>query len=401
MFKIVRRIFELCVIFLCVVGLVSCGDTAASENEVKVGFIYIGVPGDEGFTYAHDQGRIEAEAMLKEENITMTSAVIESIADTDADATTSAIDRLITQGCEVIFTTSFGYMDPTLEAAAANPDVKFMHCSGYKTSENMSNYFGKIYQERYLCGIVAGMKFNEMLADGTLSKEQCKVGYEGAFPIAEVVRGIDAFTLGLHSVCSFATVEVKYTSTWYDPTTEYSVAKSLINDGCHILMQHQDTTKPQVAAEEAYSATGDVFSIGYHSDMAFRAPNSNLCSAVWNFGDYYAKEIKAVYDNTWTSESYWGGIEDGVVDLVFNEDNKNLPAGVVEAVAAAKQEIIDGKVIFSGKIELESNKDSEGALIDGVTEENGSYFYDCGTGLTDSYLSSTIAWYVKGVSIKA
>lgn len=412
--KFVKKMLALILVSCCIITLSACGNddensTAGDDNQgdvtnqneqIKVGFVYIGVPGDEGFTCAHDQGRKDAEKILADEGIDCETLTIESVSDTDAQATKNACENLVAQGCDLIFTTSFGYMDPTLEVAEENPDVKFMHCSGYKTSDNMGNYFGKIYQARYLTGIVAGMKFNELVEDGTLTEAECKVGYVGAFPIAEVIRGIDAFTLGMQSVCDFATVEVKYTSTWYDPDIEYSTAKALINDGCHIIMQHQDTTNPQIAAEEAYAKTGDVFCIGYHTDMAFRAENANLCSAVWNFGEYYASVIKSVADGTWQAGSYWGDLSDGIVSVVFNDETSELPSGVKDAVAAVNDEFVnDGKKVFTGKIELESNLDTDGNEIADVISENGKYYYDCKDVLSDSYLSSDISWYVKGVTV--
>ncbi|MFA6661506.1 MAG: BMP family ABC transporter substrate-binding protein [Bacilli bacterium] len=395
--KIVTRVLVFLALFSVAFGLVGCKDK--DEADIKVGFLYIGVPGDEGFTYAHDSGRTEAIAILAEEGINVETVEIENVSDSDAAAAKEKIENLIAQGCNLIFTTSYGYMDPTLEEATANPDVTFMHCSGYKTADNMGNYFGKIYQSRYITGVIAGMKFNELVADGTLTEAECKVGYVGAFPIAEVIRGLDAFTMGLQSVCPAATVEIKYTKTWYDPDTEYSTAKALIDDGCHMIAQHQDTTKPQVAAEEAYEAGKNVYCIGYHSDMAFRATQSNLCSAVWNFGEYYASVIKSVYDGTWTTGSYWGGIETGIVGVTTNTDNENLPANTQSVIDENIQEFKDGKVLFAGKIEVASNVDSDGVAIEGVTEEDGKYYYDCGEGCDAGYLTGALNWYVAGVSV--
>ena len=196
-----------------------------------------------------------------------------------------------------------------------------------------------MYQARYLSGIVAGMK--------TKTNE---LGYVAAFPIPEVVRGINAYTLGVRSVNPEAVVKVNWTLTWYDPAKEKEAAKALIADGVDVIAQHQDTAGPQQAAEEA-----GIFSVGYNTDMSATAPKANMTSPAWNWGPYYVSQIKAIKEGTWKSESYWGGLEDGIVDI--SDLTVNAPEGAKEKVEASKKDIISGKnKIFQGPIKDQSGK---------------------------------------------
>ncbi|HNQ98038.1 MAG TPA: BMP family ABC transporter substrate-binding protein, partial [Treponemataceae bacterium] len=219
-----------------------------TKDNIKVGFVYIGTIDDEGYTQAHDQGRLALNAMG------IATAYIEHVAE-NADCE-KAIRDLIDQGCNVVYTNSFGYMDWTIKVAKDHPDVFFGHCSGYKRAANVSTYFGKIYQARYLSGIAAGKK-----------TKVNRIGYVAAMPIPEVIRGINAFTLGIQSVNPKATVEVIWTNTWFDPAVEKQAALELLNKGCDVIAQHQDTTAPQIAAQEK-----GVFAIGYNSPTASAAP---------------------------------------------------------------------------------------------------------------------------------
>ena len=309
MFK--KSLMLLVVLTLAVAGLFGCAPQATDDNgsgtdatasDVKVGFIYIGPPGDGGYTYAHDQGAIYMQEKLGVEVVKKESV--------PEDATVKkAMQDMIDQGCTIIFTTSFGYMQYTLEMAKEHPEIKFLHCSGYEMNDNMSNYFGRIYQARYLTGIVAGMK-----------TQTNKIGYVAAYGIPEVVRGMNAFTLGVRSVNPEATVHVRWTKTWYDPAKEKDAAIALLDDGCDVIAQHQDTTAPQQAAEER-----GVWAVGYNSDMTTSAPEANMTSAVWNWGPYYEKQVKAAMDGNWKAESYWGGLEDGIVSI--SPLTKNAPEG--------------------------------------------------------------------------
>lgn len=231
-------------------------------EKIKVAFIYIGQPGDLGWTYEHDRGRLMLEEALGDKIETV--AVPDVPEGPDAE---KAIRDVVEAGAKIVFTTSYGYMDPTAAVAAEYPDVIFEHCSGYLTADNMANYFGRIEQPRYLAGIVAGSM-----------TESNFIGYVAAFPIPEVVRGINSFTLGVRSVNPDAEVHVVWTNTWYDPVLEREAAVALLDEGADIIAQHQDTTEPQKAAQEAGK-----LSIGYDSDMAKFVGDTVLTSPMWNF----------------------------------------------------------------------------------------------------------------------
>ena len=260
----------------------STADNAAS---VKAGFVYIGKIDDGGYTQAHDQGRLAIEKMGVE------TAYVEDVAETVSD-TCEAIRTLIDEGCNLIYTNSFGFMEGTVEMAKEYPNVKFAHCSGYQRSDNLSTYFGKVYQARYLAGIVAGMK-----------TEKNYIGYVAAKGIPEVIRGINAFTLGVQSVNPDAKIEVVFTDTWYDPSVEKQAALELLNKGVDVIAQHQDTTAPQVAAQEK-----GAYCIGYNFPTADAAPDAYLTAACFNWSTFYTDDCQRALDGTWTSRAYWEGL---------------------------------------------------------------------------------------------
>ncbi len=313
------------------------GSTASDGNGLKVGFIYIGSVGDVGYTYAHDQGRKYLETTLKDKNVT--TLTIENVPETAE--VEKAINNLIDQGCKAIFATSFGYMDFVEKAAKEHADVKFFHCSGYKSnSTNFVNYFGQIEEGRYLSGIVAGLK-----------TKTNKIGYVAAMQIPEVIRGIDFFTLGVRSVNPDAVVNVKWTNTWYDPQVEKDAATALLNEGNDVIAQHQDSTAPQIAAQEK-----NAFAIGYNSDSSKAAPKAYLTAPIWNWGVYYADQVQKILDGTWKAENYLGGMKDGVVDIGPMTDL--VDADIKAKVEEAKKKILDGSFnVLAGPI-----KDQTGAI---------------------------------------
>ncbi len=335
----------------------SAGNTqAADKQDVKMGFIYIGPVGDGGWTYEHDKGRLFLEKELGVKTIYKENCP-------EGPEVKEIMRNMIDQGCNIIAATSFGYMDYMEEIAQDYPEVKFLHCSGYKQSENMANYFGRIYEPRYLSGIVAGMK-----------TESKKIGYVAAFEIPEVVRGINAFTLGVQSICPDAQVIVRWTHTWYDPAKEKAAAIALLDEGCDVIAQHQDTAGPQQAAEERGK-----WAIGYDSDMSKMAPKSNMTSPIWNWGPYYVAQARMVLDGTWKSSAYWGGMKDDIVRLA--PLTAIAPEGAQAKVDEAKQKILDGSLfVFAGPIQ-----DQEGKVR--VPE---------GTSMTDKEMLS-FNWFVKGV----
>lgn len=325
-------------------------------KDMKVGFVYVSPVGDAGYSYSHDLGR-----QALEEVDGVSTSFVESVA--EGQDSERVILNMARKGFDIIFATSFGYMDPMLKVAKDFPNVTFMHCSGYKTAPNMGNYFGRIYQARYLTGMVAGAM--------TKSK---KLGYVAAFPIPEVVRGINAFTLGAQAVNPEVEVRVVWTKTWYDPATEKEAAKSLLDVGCDVIAQHQDSPGPQEAAQER-----DAYSVGYNTDMTSFAPKSHLTAAVWNWGPFYKEMVQQVKDGTWKSQAYWYGLEKGIVDLApFGE---MVPEDVRAAVLAKKADIISGAyTVFSGPI----------------MDQSGAVRVQPDAVMTDEELLS-FDWFVQGV----
>ncbi|GAK53923.1 hypothetical protein U14_05198 [Candidatus Moduliflexus flocculans] len=307
---------KLLVVMLAVaLSLALCVGAFAEEKKIKAAFVYVAPIGDHGWTYAHDLGRQQLEKMGVE------TAYTESVAGPDIER---VIRGYAQKGYDIIFTTSFEFMDPTIEVAADFPNVKFEHCSGFKIAENAGNYFGRIEEPRYLSGMVAG----KMTKSNVL-------GYVAAHPIPEVIRGINSFAKGAREVNPNVVVKVVWTGSWYDPAKEKEAAVSLINAGADVIAQHQDSPAAQEAAEEH-----KVYSIGYNQDMSKFAPNAHLTAPSWNWSVYYEQTIKALQNGTWKAEAYWGGMKDGVVYL--SPLSKAVPQDVVDMVEKRKQEIIDG-----------------------------------------------------------
>ncbi len=309
---------------------------AATGEKFKVAFVYVGPVGDGGWTFAHDQGR----KYLVEKVPNVETTFIENVPETPTDAE-RVITELAQKGNKMIFTTSFGYMDPTINVAKKFPNVYFEHATGYKTAPNVATYQVRQYQPRYLAGIIAG----KMTKSNT-------IGYVAAFPIPEVIGGIDAFTLGARSVNPNAKVKVIWTNTWYDPAIEKAAAKSLLDAGADILAQHQDTPATIQAAQEAGK-----YAFGNDSIMESYGPKAHLASPYWNWGIYYADRVKAAIDGTWKSGEYFGGYKEGVVDLsplnnpAITDDIKKL---VEDKKAAIKAGTLD---VYAGPI-----KDQKGAI---------------------------------------
>jgi len=333
-------------------------EIADDELPVRAAFVYISPPGDLGWTYEHDRGRLMLEAEL---GALVETAYMEDVGD-GPDAA-RVVRQYAQEGWDVIFTTSFGYMEPTYEVAEEFPDVRFEHCSGYMTRENMSTYFGRIYQPRYLSGIVAGGMTEENL-----------IGYVAAFPIPEVIRGINAFTLGVRSVNPDAEVRVVWTNTWYGPVLEREAAEALLDQGADIIAQHQDTTEPQKAAEER-----GMLSIGYNSDMRQFVGDSVLTSPQWNWGTYYIDTVRDIIDGTWRTSQFWGDLESGVVMLA--EMSPLVPDELRQQVETERERILNTDWdVFCGPI---NDQDGNEAVADGVC-------------LSDEEMLN-MDWFVEGV----
>ena len=375
-----KKIMGLIISLMLVMSLVLTGcasSTSSTDNKsgtaptsaakkIKVGFLYVGPVGDGGYTYAHDQGRLYLEKNLGDKvETTIKESVKEDTAEVD-----KACEQMISTGVTVIVGTSFGFMDGLDKSAKKHPEVTYMHCSGYMLEPNMSNYFGRDYQVRYLSGIVAGMK-----------TKSNKIGYVAAMNIPECVRGINAFTLGVQSVNKDAVVKVTWTGTWYDPAKEKEAAKALLDTGVDVIAQHQDTTGPQIAAQEK-----GVWSIGYNSDMSKAAPNAYMTAPIWNWGPYYVEQVQKILDKTWKSTSDFLPMQaDDAKSIIYLAPlTKIAPEGAQAKVDAAKADIISGKnKVFAGPI-----YDNAGVLK-----------VKAGEVMSDKDML-TIDWFVKGVEGK-
>lgn len=331
-------------LFALAAGIGLCAATA-SAKDMNVGFVYVSPIGDAGWSYAHDVGRQAIDAMDG-----VKTSYVEAVA--EGPDSERVILNMARKGYDVIFATSFGYMDPMLKVAEQFPNTVFMHCSGFKTAKNMGNYFGRMYEARYLSGIVAG----GMTSSNT-------IGYVAAFPIPEVIRGINAFTLGVQSVNPKATVRVVWTKTWYDPATEKEAAKSLLDVGADVIAQHQDSPGPQEAAEEK-----GVYSVGYNTDMAKFAPKAHLTAPVWNWGPYYVGVVESVKNGSWKSGAAWPGLADGIVDLA--PFGPMVPKELQDKANAAKAEIKSGALkVFTGPVKNQKGEEKLAAGVAATDEE--------------------------------
>lgn len=316
------------------IGLAAGTAQAAADGPLKVGFVYVSPIGDAGWTYQHDLGRKALETAFGDK---VETSFVESVPE-GADAE-RVIQRFAQSGYDLIFTTSFGYMNPTIKVAKRFPKVKFEHVSGYKRAANVSTSFARLYEARYLTGIVAGK----------MTKSNV-VGYVAAFPIPEVVRGINAFTRGLRSVNPQARVKVIWVNSWYDPGKEREASETLIAQGADVLTQHTDSTAVVQAANDR-----GVYAIGYHSDMSKFGPKAQLTAATHRWETYYTQQVKAVMEGTWKSGDTWGGIKDGMVELA--PFNPVVPGDVAALVKQTQDDIIAGKLHpFAGPVVAQDGK---------------------------------------------
>lgn len=342
--------------------------SGVSKDSIKVGVIHLSDPADgSGYTYTHDIG-----IMGMQQNLGLSDSQIIrkiNVNDSDKEATRKAIKECIDEGCNIIFSTSWGYMETTAQMAEEYPDVYFSHGTGYMSNgKNFNNYFGRIYQPRYLSGIVAGM-----------NTKTNKIGYVAAMGSenSEVTGGIDAFALGVYSVNPSAQIYVKVTNSWYDPEAEKAAASTLLDMNCDVITQHCDTTYPQLLAQQK-----NVYSIGYNSDMSKDAPDACLCSVIWNWSAYYTAAVQSVIDGTWDGSNYYGGMNENIVGITQLADF--CKSGTQQKVDEAKKDIISGKL----------------GIFDGVIETNtGTTVGESGKTLKDSDITGNINWYFKTVTL--
>ncbi|MDB2637706.1 BMP family ABC transporter substrate-binding protein [Alphaproteobacteria bacterium] len=343
--------------------------TANAADKVKVGFVYLTTPGDHGWTYAHEVARQDVEKHFGDKVVT---TFVENVPEGPDSA--RVIRELAKQGNEIIFTTSFGYMDHTIKVAKEFPNVKFEHITGYKRSPNVATGNIRFYEGRYVQGIVAG-----------LMTKSNKIGYLASFPIPEVIQGINAFGIGLRSVNPKAEVSVIWVNSWYDPVKEADAAKVHIAEGADILAQHTDSPAMLQTAQKA-----GVHGFGQSSDMKAFAPKAQLFSSVNNWGPYYISKIQQMMDGKWSTGegpdhwagNTWVGMAD---DYLVLSPFENMPSDVAAAAAKAAADIKSGKnKIFTGPI-----KDNSGKIR-----------VPAGKTLNDGELFQTLDYYVDGISGK-
>lgn len=343
-----------------VFGVGLLGQVQAADP-LKVGFVYISPIGDAGWTYQHDQGRKQMEQALAGK---VETKYIENVPE-GADAE-RVIRELASSGYTLIYATSFGYMNYVDRVAKQYPNVTFMHATGYKMGKNFGNYNARFYEGRYLNGVVAGK----------MSKSNV-LGYVAAFPIPEVVMGINAFALGARSVNPKAEVRVIWANSWYDPGKEREAALTLISQGADMLTHHTDSTAVVQAAEEK-----SVYAFSYHSDMAKYGPKAQLSGTTHQWGDFYTKTTTDVLNGTWKPASTWGGVKEGMIKTV--PLNPSVPAEVKDLVTKLEGDLLAGSFHpFAGP----------------VVDQDGKTRVAAGQVISDSDLGK-MDYFVQGVASK-
>ena len=290
--------------------LAGLGARLRAQEQVKAGFVYVGPVGDHGWTYRHDVGRKDIEAALGDQ---VATTFVENVSEgPDAER---VVRQLAAGGNQIVFTTSFGFMNATVRVAQQFPDVKFEHCTGYKTADNLAVYNARFYEGRTVIGNIAG----HMSKSGT-------VGYIVSFPIPEVIMGINAFFLAARKINPELQVKIVWVNSWYDPGKEADAAKTLIDQGADIIVQHTDSPAALQVAEER-----GVHAFGQASDMRKFAPNAQLTAIVDNWGPYYVERVKAVQAGTWATQNIWLGSEGG-----HGRDRAVRPGGAPGGGAAGR-----------------------------------------------------------------
>ena len=335
---------------------------ARAAAPLKCAFVYPSPIGDAGWAHQHELGRKAMVAALGDK---VTTSFVESVSEEGADAE-RVIRKYAADGNNLIFTVSFGFMNPTVKVAGAFPKTEFEHCTGYKRAKNLATYSARFYEGRYLAGIVAA----GMSKSGT-------IGYVAAFPIPEVVQGINAMLAGARTVNPNATIKVVFVSSWFDPGKERAAADTLISQGCDFLSHHTDSTAVVQAGEEKGVPT-----ISYNSDMSKYGPKTCMTGVTHVWDKYYIGRVRAALDKSWKSQDVWGGVKDGMVALA--PLNPAVPAIVRAQVDAATAKMAAGSLMaFAGPIK------DQGGKVHGAA----------GGGLSDMDILS-MDWFADGVQGK-
>ncbi len=377
--QMVKRLVwvALCLILAAGVGM-------AEDKKLKAGFVYVGPVGDYGWSHAHDLGRKYAEEKFP----WLESVFIESVAEGDA---ARVIDRLVQeQKCDVVFTTSFGFMDDTLAAGAKYPDTKFMHCSGFKQTPNVGTYFADLYQAYYLNGLMAG----------ALTKTN-KLGYVGAFPTSEVVRHIDAWALGVKAANPEAKVHVKWIYAWYGPDKAKEAAEALIAEGCDSLAFTEDTPAVIEVGQEHTEKGKLIYTFAHYSPMEAYGKDSVVSGQLVDWGVMYEKILKDLYDGTWTSDDLWwlmkekavilGGSFENIINPKFVDELKGIQ---VETPDLGSLSVYD--LVLKRYEQMQQGTDVFDCFVGPITDNSGKLQVAEGVKATKEHLLS-IMYYVDNI----
>ena len=336
---------KLLIALMTTAAALSLAATAEAADKLKACWVYTGPIGDFGYSYQHDQGRLEVEKALGDK---VETAYLENVSEgPDADR---AFERLARENCKIIFGTSFGFMDAEVKVAKKFPKVKFEHATGFKTGDNLGVYNARFYEGRYVLGQIAAKESKKGLA-----------GYIVSFPIPEVVMGINSFILGAQSINPDFKVKIVWVNSWFDPGKEADAAKALFDQGADIIAQHTDSTAALQVAEER-----KLHGFGQSSDMIKFAPNAQLTSLTDEWGPYYISRVQAVLDGTWKPDNVWLGIKDGAVKLA---PYTNMPDDVKAMAEATEKKIAGGWNPFTGPV---SKQDGSPWLKDGEVADDGT-----------------------------
>lgn len=336
---------KLLIALMTTTAAVSLAASAQAADKLKACWVYTGPIGDFGYSYQHDQGRLEVEKALGDK---VETAYLENVSEgPDADR---AFERLAREGCKIIFGTSFGFMDPEVKVAKKFPKVMFEHATGYKTGDNLGIYNARFYEGRYVLGQIAAKESKAGVA-----------GYIVSFPIPEVVMGINSFMLGAQSINPNFKAKIVWVNSWFDPGKEADAAKALFDQGADIIVQHTDSTAALQVAEER-----KLHGFGQSSDMIKFAPNAALTSLTDEWGPYYISRVQAALDGTWKPDNVWLGIKDGAVKLA---PFTNMPDDVKAMAEATSKKIADGWNPFTGPV---AKQDGTPWLKDGEVADDGT-----------------------------
>lgn len=333
---------------------------APAPAPLKAGFVYVAPLTDAGWVRQHEQGRLAVQAALGNR---VETRYVENVPEgPDAER---VIRDLAQQGARIIFTPSFGYMEPTLKVAREFPDVKFESITGYKTAPNVATANARYYEGRYLAGVAAG-------------RMATQAGYVAGFPIPEVIQGINAFTLGMRSVNPRATVKVVWLGEWFNPPRERDAAMTLMNQGAEVLAFHTGSTAVMTAAQERGR-----LAVAYHSDMRRVAPDAQVVAVTHLWGDYYKRRVQAVLDGTWQSGSVWGGVKDGMIRV--EAFGSKVSAAVRDEVQARQAEMAAGRLPVFAASRTVPVRDNQGRTV-----------IEAGQVLSDAQILG-MNWLVEGV----